>query len=309
MTYKIGIDIGGTRTHGVLCEHDKAIFTIDVPTTPDTKQCVKETIQKLLNSSHVDPSEIIAVMVGTTRFVNNILENKNLNQVFVIRLGAPSTTAVPPTSDWPLSLKRLVGENMIIINGGYEFTGKEITPINHSEVEAIAKKALKAGIQYIAISGVFSHIRPDQEIEVYKIFKRISPDFHISLSHEIGEPGLLERENATILNAAMASAFESFCAGIYSSLAETKLVNATLYFSSNVGTVENPDEMFPVQTYGSGPSNSIRGAAELITTKSPYLIVADIGGTSTDIDFHYHRVQRAILEIRMKQYSVIFQRH
>lgn len=289
--YKIGIDIGGTRTHAVLCENDKIIVSVDVPTTTDTSRCVREAIDQIkadANTSSISPDDITAVMIGTTRFVNNILERKGLNKVLVIRLAAPATTAIPPLADWPGPLKQLIGENCFIIAGGYEFTGNEISAVDYDQVKALGEEAVRLGIQNIAVSGVFSHIKPEQEDAVYKILKSVNPDFRISLSHQIGDLGFLARENATILNASLSLAFETFCQGIQSALIDTHLSSAKLYISTNNGTIEHANTIFPVQTYGSGPSNSIRGASQLGTTESEYFIVADIGGTSTDIGINHN---------------------
>ena len=60
------------------------------------------------------------------------------------------------------------------------------------------------GIRSVAISSVFSPVNHDLEVEAAEIVAEVlGDDVAISLSHEIGRIGLLERENATIINAAL----------------------------------------------------------------------------------------------------------
>jgi N-methylhydantoinase A/oxoprolinase/acetone carboxylase beta subunit len=105
---------------------------------------------------------------------------------------------------------------------------------------------------------------------------------HVSLSHEIGSVGLLERENATILNAALVGVAGDVASAMEAALAAHELRPVT-FFAQNDGTLMALDHAlrYPVLTIGSGPANSIRGAAFLTGTADS--LVADVGGTSTDV--------------------------
>lgn len=85
------------------------------------------------------------------------------------------------------------------------------------------------GIKSVAISCVFSTVRNDHELEAAKLCKEImGEDVHISISSEIGSMGLIERENATILNAALYKVAESFTEGFAQSLADEGVTNAQI---------------------------------------------------------------------------------
>jgi N-methylhydantoinase A/oxoprolinase/acetone carboxylase beta subunit len=105
---------------------------------------------------------------------------------------------------------------------------------------------------------------------------------HISLSHDIGSIGLLERENATILNGALTGVAYDVASAMDSALAQHDL-NPVTFFAQNDGTLMSLDHVlrYPVLTIGSGPANSLRGAAFL--TGSQDSLVVDVGGTSTDV--------------------------
>ena len=92
---------------------------------------------------------------------------------------------------------------------------------------------------------------------------------------------MLERENAAIINASLADLSSGFVASLRQALTELD-ISAPFYVSQNDGTLMNADfvELYPVLTFASGPTNSIRGAAYLSGLKNA--LVVDIGGTTTD---------------------------
>ena len=106
-------------------------------------------------------------------------------------------------------------------------------------------------------------------------------DISITLSHTIGRIGLLERENATIMNASLARLSRDVVRSFATAINALKL-NAPFYISQNDGTLMSADfvERYPVLTFASGPTNSMRGAARLANHHTA--MVADIGGTTTD---------------------------
>jgi N-methylhydantoinase A/oxoprolinase/acetone carboxylase beta subunit len=108
-------------------------------------------------------------------------------------------------------------------------------------------------------------------------------EVNVSLSHEVGGLGLIERENATILNAGLHSAAREALRAFTEATAAVGISPGRTLFAQNDGTLMSIRQAMrlPVLTIGSGPSNSIRGAAELVAARAG--IVVDVGGTTTDI--------------------------
>ena len=107
-------------------------------------------------------------------------------------------------------------------------------------------------------------------------------DLDISLSREIGRLGLLERENATIMNACLRPLAIRTVDGFQAALDKLK-ISCPVHVSQNDGTLMSADfaRRYPVATFASGPTNSMRGAAFLSGVSDG--VVVDIGGTTTDI--------------------------
>src|SRR5699024_187817 len=221
-------------------------------------------------------------MLGTTHCTNAIVERKNLTKIAVIRIAAPATTTIPPLAGWPSDIIEKIGDNAYIVSGGYEYDGRKIAEIDETEIRSICEE-LKGRVESIAIVGVFSPVNQNQEKEVARIVKEeFGEDIHLSLSNEIGSVGLLERENATMLNAALKDTIRQVAHTFRENL-EAKGIYAKIYFGQNDGTLMTSDYAldYPILTIASGPTNSIRGAAHL--TGLDNALVIDVGGTTTDI--------------------------
>lgn len=280
--YKLGVDVGGTNTDAVIInDRLEVVAEVKHPTTDDVYDGILSAIREVIQLSGVSKKEITQAMLGTTQCTNAIVERKHLAKVGLIRIGAPATTGIPPMVDWPEDIQCVV-EDYAVIRGGFEFDGKVLAELDQDAARAFFQK-MKGKVQSIAVSCVFSTIRNDHELEIARICKEeMGDNVHISISSEIGSMGLIERENATILNAALYQVARRFTAGFAKSLEEEGITNAEIYLSQNDGTLMTMEHAlrYPILTIACGPTNSIRGASYLSRQKNA--IVIDVGGTTTD---------------------------
>ena len=279
---RLGIDVGGTNTDAVIMDAaDRVVAKAKVPCTPDITGGIMAAIDSVLQAPGVDPQRITHVMLGTTHATNAVLERRKLRRVAVVRLGGPATHSIRPMFEWPKDLAAAVSVGAEIIDGGIEFDGRDLSPL---DTDALARFLGRVGgsAQGVVITSVFAPVSARQELQAAEIVKRELGDVHISLSHEIGSLGLLERENATILNGALAGVANDVADAMRHALAAHHLQPAT-FFAQNDGTLMGLDHVlrYPVLTIGSGPANSVRGAAFLTSTGDS--LVVDVGGTSTDV--------------------------
>ncbi|MEK4234888.1 hydantoinase/oxoprolinase family protein [Paenibacillus sp. NPDC058367] len=281
--YRIGIDVGGTNTDAALLDSKlNTIHTIKVHTTRDVNEGITESIRRLLAESSVNPAQIRYAMLGTTHCTNAIVERKHLGKVGLIRIGAPATTAVPPLADWDDTLKATVCPHAYVVHGGYEYDGRTIVEMDEEEILDCFLK-MKGEVEAVAICGVFSPVNTSQEKRVEELAKQVlGADMPVTLSHEIGSIGLLERENASLLNGALLNVIAGVVKGFEEAL-HTYGIDASLYICQNDGTLMYSEYAlrYPILTIACGPTNSIRGAAHLSGLNDA--LVVDIGGTTTDI--------------------------
>jgi N-methylhydantoinase A/oxoprolinase/acetone carboxylase beta subunit len=282
MSYRVGIDVGGTNTDAVvLDESDSLIAKTKTPTTEDVTSGIVTALEEVI-SDNFDESTVDSVMLGTTHCTNAVTERKKLNQVGVIRIGAPATLAIRPLLEWPDDLADAIGNHTSIVEGGHEFNGDLITDLDEEAVREFCRKKSEL-VDSIAVTSVFSPVRDDHEERVAEIVRdELGEETPISLSSEIGSVGLLERENATILNASLTSVIREASSAFRAAMEKHDL-DAHLYFGQNDGTLMSVDyaERYPIFTVACGPANSIRGAAYLSGMQDG--IITDVGGTTTDV--------------------------
>ncbi|MCK2212458.1 hydantoinase/oxoprolinase family protein [Actinomadura sp. ATCC 31491] len=276
---RIGIDVGGTNTDAVVLDPaGRVIAKAKRPTTPDVTEGLRAALDAVLTQVPDAARRVARVMLGTTHATNAILERRALGRVAVLRLGAPATTGVPPLTGWPEDLRKAVSAGEAVLPGGHYVDGRELAPPG---LDAVRRFLDGVEAEAVAVTGVFSPASGEHERLVGEL---VAAEYGlpVSLSHEIGSLGLLERENATVLNAALYGVAAHVTGALAAALAERGL-GARPYLAQNDGTLMTLEHAarLPVATIGSGPANSLRGAAYL--SGAADAIVVDVGGTSTDL--------------------------
>ncbi|MEM2864418.1 MAG: hydantoinase/oxoprolinase family protein [Candidatus Bathyarchaeia archaeon] len=283
MALRIGIDVGGTHTDAVILDgENRLVAAVKTPTTPDVTTGIAKSVKDVIAAGKIDPSGIEAAMLGTTHCTNAIVERRRLSRIGLLRIGKPATTAIKPYRAFPEDLKKALGDIWFIVGGGHEYDGREITPLDEDEVRRAGEEMKRLHVEAVAVCSVFSPVCPDHEVRAAEILREtLDPDTPITLSHEIGSIGLLERENASALNAALIRVAETAVKAFREAMRDAGVEEAELYLTQNDGTLMNVEYAlkYPIRTVASGPTNSIRGAAYLTGTRNG--IVVDIGGTTT----------------------------
>ena len=278
---RLGIDVGGTNTDAVILDGTQVLAKAKVACTPDITGGITQAIEAVLRQPGVEGERISHVMVGTTHATNAVLERRNLRRVAAIRIGGPATHAVRPMFGWPADLASTVCVASTVVDGGFEFDGREIVSLDSDAVSRFVAHVAGTA-DSIAITSVFAPVSPLHELRAAEIVRREIGEIPVSLSHQIGSLGLLERESATMLNAALVGVARDVADAVTTAL-ETHRLRPETFIAQNDGTLMGLDQAlrYPVLTIGSGPANSIRGAAFLTGTNDS--LVADVGGTSTDV--------------------------
>ena len=283
---RIGVDVGGTNTDAVLMDGQRLIAFHKHPTTPNVSDGIVGAIRAILTGSGPDldrsPRNVAAVMIGTTHFTNAFVERRNLSPVGVMRIALPAARGVPPLADWPQDLVTAIGRNVHCIRGGYHFDGRINSPLDESAVADAARHMKAKGLECAAVCGLFSPVNAAMEERAAEIIAQEAPGIAVTRSSQIGRIGLLERENAAIMNASLSGMAGEVVAAFAAALRSLG-IEAPFFISQNDGTLMSAERVarYPVLTFASGPTNSMRGAAYLSGQSDA--LIADIGGTTTDI--------------------------
>ncbi|GAA0387174.1 hydantoinase/oxoprolinase family protein [Microbispora corallina] len=288
---RIGIDVGGTNTDAVLMDGQSVLAAVKTATTRDVTGGITAALAGLQRQRAFDPAAVNAVMIGTTHFINALVEADRLAPTAAVRLGLPATASLPPMVDWPERLVEAIAGRAYLCHGGHEFDGRRIADLREDEIQRVAEELDRHGVRSVAISSVFSPVNAEFEQRAADILTAQLPGLAVSLSSEVGRMGLLERENATIINASLRELAGQIVDGLADSL-EGAGIRAPLYLSQNDGTLMDVDfaRRYPVATFASGPTNSMRGAAFLSGLET--CAVVDVGGTTSDIGVLRHGFPR-----------------
>jgi N-methylhydantoinase A/oxoprolinase/acetone carboxylase beta subunit len=310
--YRIGCDVGGTNSDAAILDMTAlsspsrgVMATSKSPTTPNITSGIHAAIASVLTASGADRSRVLSVTIGTTHFINALVEAdaRRLTRVAAVRLCGPFTRQIPPFADFPRGLRRVVDGGAYFLDGGLEIDGREIKCLDDAQIADAVCRIRQSGVKAVALVGVFSPLDHAglHEETVRRNMLEMEPTLDIVCSHGLGGPGLLERENATILNAAILATAKRTVRGFQAAMRQLRL-KCPLYISQNDGTLIDAAGAaeYPIKTFMSGPTNSMTGAAFLAgldkpgavsakgdTTESqepPHqVLIVDIGGTTTDV--------------------------
>ncbi len=294
---RIGIDVGGTNTDAALVDAStkSVLAAVKRPTTDDVLGGITDAL------GAVPHDDVDVVVIGTTHFTNAVVQRRGLNRVGFLRLCLPTGSGLPPLVGWPADLAEAVHGATVMVRGGIEYDGRPFEELDEAAVVEAARRFADAGLTSLVVAGSFSPVDTGQEERAAEILREHVPGARVTLSHRLGRLGLLERENAAGLNAALVDLAQTTIAAFAASLTDAGLPPSTrLFLSQNDGTMLGLDEAarYPVLTFASGPTNSMRGAA-LLGGLTDGLVV-DVGGTTADFGAlvaGYPRQANAAVEI------------
>lgn len=279
---RIGIDVGGTNTDAVLIEEGRVSASVKAPTTEDVTSGILESLARLGRKTQLRAKPIDGVMIGTTHFVNAVVQRRHLNKVGALRLAMPACASLPPFCDWPEDLAQIVRGGVWMVEGGHDYDGRPFMSLDGEAVARAAREMRGLGLTSVAISAIFSPLDSGHERAAAEIVQKEIPGVTVTLSSDLGRIGLLERENAGLLNAALATLSRETISAFERAIRDSDL-EAPLFITQNDGTIASAAQALrlPVYSFASGATNSMRGGAYLSGLADAMVI--DVGGTTTDI--------------------------
>ncbi len=266
--YEMGIKINGDTIEVVVVDSNRKIKAVSENTIGHPTDFYN-ALQSIILQNKIDINTIDSIVISTDELFRTLLDREGLAKVAAFRLSLPASENIPPFSRCPKDFRGLLGKNWYMFRGGHEFDGSEIAPLDE---EAIRKrvKEIQDTVDAIAITGAFAQINHQHEQRAKEIVKDISgKDYDVILSHEISGLGILERENATILNAMLLKPAYSFVNKMKSLLSKLD-IKAKVYMVHNNGT-RLPLEYaktIPIQTIFGMHAAAIQAAGVLNDTNN-----------------------------------------
>jgi N-methylhydantoinase A len=297
MSYRVGVDIGGTFTDMLVTDESGGARLYKSPTTPqDPSIGLVETFERAARDHELGLddflSKVEAIVHGTTITTNSVLTGEGARTGFVTTKGfrdvlnmrrglkarqfekyAPAAPLVPR-------------HRIQVVEERVTVDGEVMTPLNEDDVRAAALALKKEGVEAIAVSCLWSFLNPAHEERIGAILQEELPDAYVSLSTEVlPQIRVYERHSTTALNAYVGPVLKRYLVRLQEELADSGFDGTLLIMQSN-GGVMSPElaERFAGNTLLSGPAGGpLAGVFYAATHELKNAITIDMGGTSFDV--------------------------
>jgi N-methylhydantoinase A len=266
----IGLDVGGTHTDAVLIGEGSILRQAKVPTEhSDLFGCVLAGLEQV--TTGIAPQKIRRAVLSTTLATNAIAEGKLAPAAMIVSAG-PGIN--------PLHFR--TGPHYYCVSGSIDHRGREVRPINESEIEEIGSQLRSQGIRHLGVVSKFSVRNPEQEIKIAEI---LGNSFEIIIMGHLlsGNLNFPRRIATAFLNAAIYPIHRKFFEAVRASM-DKKGLNVPIFVLKADGGTMGIDASIatPGQTVLSGPAASVIGSLPFASQTGDTLVL-DIGGTTTDM--------------------------
>lgn len=293
---QIGVDTGGTFTDLIGWQSDGHSWILKVPSTPrDPSEAVLNGIAELLVAASVSPGAVQRVVHGTTVATNAVLERKGActgiiaTRGFrdVLEIGRQIRTAVYELALQPETPVFLApGARRVEVVERVGADGTVLTPLDEASVLNAIDSLVSQGVESIAVTLLFSFLKPEHEQRIRDLILARHPDLQVSLSSEV-DPSFREYERTVV------TAFDAYTKPVLSAYLRRLVdglratgVKAPVQVMQSRGGVASAllAAERPVRLFLSGPAAGVvGGAATGDAAGKRDLITVDVGGTSCDI--------------------------
>jgi N-methylhydantoinase A len=308
MAIRIGIDTGGTFTDlvGFDAEAGRFVYAKSA-STPDRPS---DALTAVLADPQLDAAGIERIVVGTTVATNAVLQRAGARVIFVTTAGfedVPFIGRMDKAELYNLNWKKprpLVRRSDCFgMRERIGPDGKVLTPLDAGQLDEligfVRVRREQSPDAAVAVSLLFSYVRPDHEIAIGQALRDAFPDLPISLSHEVVPIWReYERGSTTIGDAFIKPTMRDYVAGVREALARSQRDAPVSMLKSNgghLGLELAPEQ--PAQFLLSGLAGGIvaaRAYARLAGVDNVFSL--DMGGTSADIGTIQGGTERSISE-------------
>jgi N-methylhydantoinase A len=302
MSYRLGVDVGGTFTDLMLVrDEDGASHRVKTPSTPaDPSQGVLVGVKRILSESGASPAEVMSIMHGTTVATNAVLESKGARVGLITTEGfgqilhlARSQTP-GPLAGWMIMIKPDPPAALEDTREAHErmsAKGEVVKPVDPDQIKRIVTDLVDSGVESLTVSLINSFANDAHEKQIGAIIHELYPGFPCTLSSDVlPEFREYERTVTACMNSYVRPKVGGYLRNLSASLADQGVAGALNILRSDAGlmTSEVTQEK-PVYGILSGPAGGVAGALEVAKRAGfPDILVFDMGGTSTDVALCEH---------------------
>jgi len=298
MTYRLGVDVGGTFTDFLLLnEATGETRTAKVPSTPeDSSVGVLNGLSKICDSSGIDPADIKLVMHGTTVATNAVLTGRGAKVGLITTSGFEDTLQVARSfcpgglGGWVTFVKKPLLAPLELTVGAREriaADGSVVRDLDEAALRETLANCMPKDIEALTICFINAYINGEHERQAREIAQEFFPGLPISISSEVvPEMQEYERTETTVVNSYVRPEVARYVNNLQSALSDRLGDDTQLSILRSDGGLASSRAAAesPVNLLMSGPAGGVTGAL-FFCTKAGFsnILTFDMGGTSTDV--------------------------
>jgi len=298
MSYRLGVDVGGTFTDFLLLNEDTGeTNTAKVPSTPeDSSIGVLNGVAKICDSSGIDPADIKLVMHGTTVATNAVLTGRGAKVGLITTSGFEDTLQVARSfcpgglGGWVTFVKKPLLAPLELTIGAKEriaADGSVVAELDEAALRESLKTDMSDDIEALTICFINAYINGEHEQRARDIAQEFFPNIPISISSEVvPEMQEYERTETTVVNSYVRPEVARYVNNLQGALNERLGEDTQLSILRSDGGLASSRAAAesPVNLLMSGPAGGVTGAL-FFCTKAGFsnILTFDMGGTSTDV--------------------------
>ena len=297
MSYRLGVDVGGTFTDLLLFDDQTGqSHKTKVPSTPDDpSRAVVNGTRDICEIADISPDQIDYFLHGTTVATNAVLEGKGARVGLIVTEGYRQILQIARSFVpgglaawivWPKPEPMASLEDTIEVSGRMDAFGNEIRPIDEDQVRKALRKLKKQDVEAITICLMNSYVNGAHETRIAEIAQEIFPKLTISISHQV-LPEMMEYERAltTTANASVRPVVGKYVRNLENDLRDMGMNGQLNLLRSDGGLMSaEKSQTDPVNLLMSGPAGGVTGALWIAKSAGfENILTLDVGGTSTDV--------------------------
>ncbi|MFQ6110482.1 MAG: hydantoinase/oxoprolinase N-terminal domain-containing protein, partial [Nitrospinota bacterium] len=291
MSYRVGVDIGGTFTDMVVL--DEKTGEISIAKSPTTPRAPIEGVLNAVRKLEIDLREVAYFVHGTTAATNAVVQRRGAKVGLITTQGFRDILEIMRCHrefhydlQWvkpkPLVPRRLRVE----VPERIDYKGRVIRPLDEGAARDAVRRLRAHGVEAIAVCFIFSFVNPAHERRMKEILKGEWPEVYVSTSSEIlPEVREYERTSTVVIDAYVKPLINHYLSSLERGLGEMGFRSDLMIMTSGGGVVTSAAaKEIPVYTLSSGPAGGVIGSVYLgRAVKEKNLISMDMGGTSFDV--------------------------
>ena len=286
MTYRLGVDVGGTFTDLLLFQEKTGEFwRHKTPSTPhDSSEGILNGVEAICEKAGITAAEVEVFLQGKGARVGLIVTEGYRQIMQIARSFVPGGLAGWIVWLKPQPLAAL--EDTVEINGRMTAQGKELRPINDENIRSALVKLKDQGVEALTVSLMNAYLNGAHEARVAELAAEIMPDVPVSLSHVVlPEMQEYERTLTTVANAAVRPVVGRYVRNLRDRLRGAGMAGKLSLLRSDGGLMSSEkSEEHPVSLLMSGPAGGVTGAIWVGRNAGiRNILTLDVGGTSTDV--------------------------